>query len=76
MLLKEGYRTEKFILHDPSKKTISINQCKMCNRINTCVLALRAQIGDFLSRSSFGQVPHWLTLASVCTTDRKHSTNV
>lgn len=57
MLLKEGYRTEKFILHYLSKETIAVNQCKMCNRISECVLALRAQTGDFLSWSSSRQEP-------------------
>lgn len=66
-MLKKGYRTEKFILHYPSEKTIAINQCKMCKRISKCVLALRAQIGHFLSHFSFGQVPHQLMLALVCT---------
>ena len=69
--LKEGYRTEKFILHYPSKKTIAINQCKMCKRILKRVLALRAQSGDFLSRSSSCRVPWRRRMpASVCTTDR------
>lgn len=75
-LLKKGYRTEKFILHYLSKKTIAINQCKVCNRIIECVLALRAQIGDLLSRASIRQVPHWLRLTSFRTLDKRRSTNL
>lgn len=72
--LKERYRTEKFILHYPSKKTIAVNQCKMCNRIHVCLGSESPKWWFPLPLLRPAGAPR-RTPASVCTIG-KHSTHL